>query len=136
MALIDELNDEIDEQESGNVGDGAYTAEILRKAKAEIARLQAIVDDYENSIKHAIDERHDDNTQHCACVPLLRVEVKRLQQENTRLREDGECLGDECPEIAWLQKIISELGEYSSLLLGGQDKAAFEGLVNVAKRKE
>ena len=43
MPLIQELQDEAREQEAGNVGDGAYAADLLRRALVEIQELQAVV---------------------------------------------------------------------------------------------
>ena len=47
----------------------------------QVERLREYKDDVENAVTHALDERHDDNTRHCTCVPVLREEVKRLRQQ-------------------------------------------------------
>ncbi len=44
LPIMTLLRDEAKEQESGNVGDGAYAADVMRRAEAELNRLQAIVD--------------------------------------------------------------------------------------------
>ena len=51
----------------------------------EIKRLQAWKADVEDSMKIAAGETCDMSERHCTCVPLLRVEIKRLQKENSEL---------------------------------------------------
>lgn len=57
-----------------------FRAEIRAK-DSEIERLTAQLDDYKNALVGAMDEKCSLTEEHCTCVPLLRTEIKRLQQQ-------------------------------------------------------
>jgi phage host-nuclease inhibitor protein Gam len=54
--------------------------------QADLAELHA---DIENAVAHAMDERHDGDTRHCTCVPMLRGEVERLRAALSQSCEDN-----------------------------------------------
>lgn len=61
-------------------------ANDLGVARAEVERLQEVLADYENSLKHALDDHPDE--EHCSCFPYLRAEVMSLRAENERLTRE------------------------------------------------
>jgi hypothetical protein len=50
----------------------------------ENAALREQIDDWENAVLHARDNRS--NEQHCTCVPPLLGKVKQLERANAELR--------------------------------------------------
>jgi len=56
----------------------------LQSLTAENASLREQVDDWENAVLHARDNRSQE--QHCTCVPPLVGKVKQLERENAALR--------------------------------------------------
>jgi hypothetical protein len=50
----------------------------------ENAALREQIDDWENAVLHARDNRSDE--QHCTCVPPLIGKLKQLERENAALR--------------------------------------------------
>jgi len=51
----------------------------VERLRAEVERLQFYKDNIENATKSSMDESCDALEVHCTCVPLLRVEIERLQ---------------------------------------------------------
>jgi len=62
-----------------------YTADE-KKYKAEVERLQAEIAESEAQYRRVINDGNPKDEQHCTCVPTLRVEIERLQEENARTR--------------------------------------------------
>lgn len=52
--------------------------DILRLART-VLDLHKRLEDYDNAVKHALDERCDRDEKHCACVGLLRARVRELE---------------------------------------------------------
>ena len=75
-------------------------------------RLREYKADIENAVAHALDERHDDSTVHCTCVPLLRAEVQRLRGElDKRIN-----LQQSLDEIYTVSNLSQQLAECRQLL--------------------
>ncbi len=102
----------------------------LRRQQAEIKQLQAWKDDIEDSMKSAADETCDAGERHCTCVPLLRVEIKRLQQSKTK--HDGDCTCcqpgcdcgciEDCEPCRRLSSVMKRLGNHPLVVeQGGTD---------------
>ena len=70
----------------------AILLRLVAGADAEIAELRAYKAEIENATKAALDEDCAAGEKHCACVPLLRAEVKRLKEKLGEEKEgtDGE----------------------------------------------
>jgi plasmid stabilization system protein ParE len=68
---------------------GASREAALRSTIAELQRenvaLREKVDDWENAVLHARDNRSQE--QHCTCVPPLLGKVKQLERENAALEK-------------------------------------------------
>jgi hypothetical protein len=78
--------------------------------KLEIRRLKKKLDEYEQATRVAYLEPCGDE-RHCACVPLLRVEIDRLRHENEYLQGDeygaalkvtAEALDTERKRLDWI----------------------------------
>lgn len=48
--------------------------------------LQEKLDEYENAYKFIKDDKCFNEEKHCACAPILRAKVRKLEAENARLR--------------------------------------------------
>ena len=109
---------------------------VVADLRKEVERLQKYKTDIENAVAYAMDELHDDDTQHCTCVPVLRQEIERLRagkhdrmeealmrakQEVARLQRDNEGLLE---QIKYWQRTY---GAAQSELVGLRDKAAKGG---------
>jgi exonuclease VII small subunit len=57
---------------------------IIERLERENAVLREQVDDWEDAVLHARDNRSQE--QHCTCVPPLLGKVKQLERENAALR--------------------------------------------------
>jgi hypothetical protein len=67
---------------------------IIEGLERENAALREQIDDWENAVLHARDNRSQE--QHCTCVPPLLGKVKQLERANAALRADKE-------RLDWLQ---------------------------------
>jgi exonuclease VII small subunit len=57
---------------------------LIQTLERENAVLREQIDDWENAVLHARDNRSQE--QHCTCVPPLIGKVKQLERENAALR--------------------------------------------------
>ena len=90
--------------------------EEVQQLQAEVARLRKEQDeardalaDYENSLKHALDDHPDE--EHCACFPYLRAEVMSLRAEVERLR-------------GWVKKKDKAIALLNSMVNGGESQSS------------
>ena len=60
--------------------------------QVENEQLRAYKADIENATTGAMDESCDANERHCTCVPLLRAEINRLQEQHTIASQTVESL--------------------------------------------
>jgi cell shape-determining protein MreC len=70
-------------QECANARESALR-ETIAGLQRENAVLREQIDDWENAVLHARDNRSQE--QHCTCVPPLLGKVKQLERENAALR--------------------------------------------------
>jgi hypothetical protein len=87
------LRVELEQQAICN-GAGASRELALRSTITELQRenaaLREQIDDWENAVLHARDNRSEE--QHCTCVTPLIGKVKQLERKNAALRADKERL--------------------------------------------
>jgi hypothetical protein len=70
-------------QECANAREAALR-DTIADLQRENAALREKVDDWENAVLHARDNRSQE--QHCTCVPPLIGKLKQLERENAALR--------------------------------------------------
>lgn len=58
---------------------------IIERLERENAVLREQIDDWENAVAHARDNRSQE--QHCTCVPPLLGKVQQLERENAALQK-------------------------------------------------
>jgi len=71
-------------QECANARESALR-ETIAGLQRENAVLREEIDDWENAVLHARDNRSQE--QHCTCVPPLLGKVKQLERENAALQK-------------------------------------------------
>jgi hypothetical protein len=70
-------------QECANAREAALR-DTIADLQRENAALREQIDDWENAVLHARDNRSQE--QHCTCVPPLIGKLKQLERENAALR--------------------------------------------------
>jgi hypothetical protein len=68
----------------------AALRDTIADLQRENAALREQIDDWENAVLHARDNRSQE--QHCTCVPPLLGKVQQLERKNAALRADKERL--------------------------------------------
>lgn len=62
-------------------------ADLIVSALMEATKeLTEKLDEYENAYKFIVDDKCFNEEKHCACAPILRAKVRKLEAENARLR--------------------------------------------------
>jgi hypothetical protein len=83
-------------QECANAREAALR-ETIANLQRENAVLREQIDDWEDAVLHARDNRSQE--QHCTCVPPLVGKVKQLERANAELRADKE-------RLDWLSTVL------------------------------
>ena len=60
--------------------------DCIKVLQAQVAKLQAEVEEWHEQQRHVMDERCGDE-EHCTCVPELRLEVERLREALDKIND-------------------------------------------------
>ena len=79
MSALDDLIDSVNFDYG--TGNDFYTEQEIEKARGELEAIRAELADIKGSYERVISESCPTDEQHCACVPALRAENKRMIKE-------------------------------------------------------
>jgi hypothetical protein len=94
----------------------------------ENAALREQIDDWENAVLHARDNRSEE--QHCTCVAPLIGKVKQLERANAELRADKE-------RLDWLAQLPDKrLSRVHDLWVNDGDIADMRAALDAARKEQ